>query len=332
MTPAPRRIQVFVAMPPRALLLDVAGPIEALRKANLEQSAVRFDVAYVAPAPSPRTSVGLRLQDLGPLPCWVAEGAWVVLPGATDFPLGEISSTLDDEARQTDELVAWLSAVARPGVKLISICSGALLAARAGLLDGRACTTHHSEIDELARLAPTARVLADRLFVEDGDLWTSAGVTTGVDLMLHLIAREAGPLTALAVARFLVVYIRRSGGDPQLSPWLEGRNHTHPAIHRAQDAVVAEPARPWSVDALAREAGASPRNLSRLFNEHAGCSVTDFVNRMRVALARDMVAGSRLDMETVAARVGFGSARQLRRAWGRHYATPPTASRAFSEY
>jgi transcriptional regulator GlxA family with amidase domain len=315
-------------MPPCALLLDVAGPIEALRKANLEQDAVRFDVAYVGASPRVRTSVGLWLEGVAPLPARAPDGAWVIVPGAADQPLGDPAREPEVEARQTEELVAWIATAVRPGVKLISICSGALLAARAGVLDGHACTTHHALLDELARLAPTAKVLGDRLFVEDGERLTSAGITTGVDMMLHLIAREAGPRTALAVARFLVVYIRRSGGDPQLSPWLENRNHIHPAIHRAQDAVAADPTRAWSVAALARVAATSPRNLSRLFNEHAGCSVSEFVNRLRVALARELITGSRLDMESVAERAGFGSTRQLRRAWGRLQTSPPTALRS----
>jgi transcriptional regulator GlxA family with amidase domain len=145
--------------------------------------------------------------------------------------------------------------------------------------------------------------------------------------MLHLVATLVGPSVALAVARFLVVYLRRAGGDPQLSPWLEGRNHMHAAVHRAQDAVAADPARDWSVGSLARVAASSPRNLSRLFNEHTGMSVTHYVNRMRVALARELLTGSRLDVETVAERSGFGSSRQLRRAWARVNDLPPSRMR-----
>ena len=133
---------------------------------------------------------------------------------------------------------------------------------------------------------------------------------------------------ALAVARYLVLYLRRAGGDPQLSPWFEHRNHIHPAIHRAQDAITADPGRDWSVEALSGITCTSPRNLSRLFNAHAGCSVVDYVNRIRVALARELVTGSRLDMETVAERSGFTSARQMRRAWSRLHAAPPTSARA----
>ncbi len=323
----PRAIRVYVIVPPRVLLLDVAGPMEVLRKANLEQSEVRFVVDYVGPAAAVRSSVGLAIGGLKPLPSNVAPGEWVVVSGSADAPLGAGARDPDDAAREA-EIVDWLRQAIRPGVRLISICSGALLAARAGLLDDRECTTHHGAIAELARLAPIARVRENRLFVEDGECLTSAGITAGVDLMLHLVAREAGARVALGVARYLVVYVRRGGADPQLSPWLEGRNHIHPAVHRAEDAIAADPTRDWSVAALAREAAASPRHLSRLFNEHAGMSVAEFVSRTRVALARELVQGSRLDMEAVAERAGFASPRQLRRAWARFHSTPPSRMRA----
>lgn len=325
--PAPVEIPVFVVVPPRVLLLDVAGPMEVLRKANLEQEAVRFAVAYVGPSPSAGSSIGLDVTGIARLPEHPPEGSLVVVSGAADPPLGGSAVDRTEDAAREAEIVAWLGRAIRPGVRLASVCSGALLAARAGLLDGRECTTHHKIVAELTRLAPAARVRENRLYIEDGDRFTSAGVTAGIDLMLHIVAQAAGHPTALAVARHLVVYLRRGGDDPQLSPWLEGRNHIHPAIHRAQDAVAADPARDWSVAALARVAAASPRNLSRLFNEHAGMSVTDYVNRMRIALARELVAGSRLDMETVAERAGFASTRQFRRAWNRLHTDPPRRMR-----
>jgi transcriptional regulator GlxA family with amidase domain len=328
MSGATRVLPVFVVAPPRLLLFDVAGPLEALRKANLEQDELRFDVRYIGPSRNVISSIGLRLEGVEPLPEHVPDGAWIVAPGATDALLtGEEIDRAADAARDA-EIVAWLAAAVRPGVRLICMCSGALYGARAGLLDGRPCTTHHAVLDELERLAPKARVHRDRLFVDDGDRLTSAGISTCVDMALHLISQEASPRVALAVARYLVLYLRRAGGDPQLSPWLEHRNHIHPAIHRAQDAITADPSRDWSVEALSRLTFTSPRNLSRLFNAHAGCSVVDYVNRIRVALARELVTESRLDMETVAERSGFASARQMRRAWSRVHAAPPTAARA----
>jgi transcriptional regulator GlxA family with amidase domain len=326
-THAPQRIAVWVIVPPRTLLLDVAGPIEVLRRANIEQHDVRFEVRYAGVSRTVSSSIGLSLSDIESLPAHVDADALIVLPGTADtIAFGRDAPDADVE-REEAALVAWLRATVRAEHRLISICSGALLAARAGLLDGRDCTTHYTCCAELAALAPRANVLENRLYVEDGTRLSSAGVTAGTDLMLHVISRLCGPTAALAVARHLVVYLRRSGADPQLSPWLEGRNHIHPAVHRAQDAISAHPSRAWTLGALARIASTSPRHLSRLFNEHAGMSLPDYINRLRVSLARELLGNTRLDMERVAERSGFASARQLRRAWSRSYATPPHAAR-----
>ncbi len=329
MTGAPPRIvAVLVVVPPRLLLLDLAGPIEVLRKANLEQTQIRFEVVYAGPWPDVTSSVGLRLADIAPLPAEVPEGAIVVVPGSATLVLGDDGPVEDPLAEAAEErIVDWLRGAVRPGHRLVSICSGALLAGRAGLLDGRRCTTHHTCCADLARLAPRADVLEDRLYVEDGDRLSSAGVTAGIDLMLHIVAGLAGPGCAVRIARYLVVYLRRGGADPQLSPWLEGRNHLHPVVHRAQDALAANPARSWTLGDLAQVTYASPRHLSRLFNAHTGMSVTDYLNRLRVALARDLLGQTRLDMEHVAERAGFASARQFRRVWNRFNADPPRAAR-----
>lgn len=326
---SPAVIPVYVVLPPRTLLLDVAGPMEVLRRAAMGPGAPGFEVAYVAARPTVASSIGLALAGLAPLPDALPDGAMVVVSGNVDQVLGGSGPTAED-ADDEEAIVAWLARVVRPGVTLACICSGALLAARAGLLAGKACTTHHVCIDDLIRLAPSARVLEDRLFVEDGERLTSAGVTSGVDLMLHLVARLRGPALAVSIAREMVVYLRRGPSDPQLSPWLEGRNHVHPAVHRVQDAIAADPARDWSLEGLADLAAASPRHLSRLFNAHAGMSLTDYVNRLRLALASEMLSATRLDMESVAERAGFASTRQLRRVWRRHHPTPPKAARARS--
>jgi transcriptional regulator GlxA family with amidase domain len=334
MTPAPRRVPVYVALPPHTLLLDVAGPLEALRRANVIQTALRFELHYVAPTRKVRSSIGLELAGIEALPRELPEGAMLIVPGNVDDVMAADGSTHGSSERDTGEeqlqqqaLVDWLRATVHPGHTLVTICSGAILAARAGLLDGYACTTHHLDCAKLAALAPLAQVLDNRLYVEDRGRYSSAGVTAGIDLMLHILAGLTDHACALAIARYLVVYLRRSGSDPQLSPWLEGRNHLHPAVHRAQDAIAGNPARAWNLGALARIASASPRHLSRLFNEHAGMSITDYTNRLRIALAHELISQTRLDMEHVAERAGFASTRQLRRAWGRLHQTPPRQAR-----
>jgi transcriptional regulator GlxA family with amidase domain len=326
-----RRIPVFVVVPPRLLLLDIAGPLEVLRQANRVQSSVRFEAHYVGPTPSLQTSIGITLAAIDPLPQELPPQSWIVLAGDVEHVMLSGGApgpgkSADDEAAEK-AIVSWLKTSVRAGHKVISICTGALIAARAGLLDGYSCTTHYLSYDELRLIAPRARILENRLYVEDGTRYSSAGITAGIDLMLHLVHQSTNQSCALAVARYLVVYLRRSGSDPQLSPWLEGRNHIHPAVHRVQDAIAADLTKPWSLPALARIAGASHRHLSRLFQEHVGMSIPGYRNLLRIAYARELLRETRLDMERIAEQSGFSSTRQLRRAWQRIYKTPPREGR-----
>lgn len=326
-----RRIPVFVVVPPRLLLLDIAGPIEALHKANNLQDRIRFDVQYVGPRPALQTSIGLAIAGIEPLPSEIPEMAWIVLAGDVEHVMQSGAKAGNGQAPVDDAdeaaIIGWLKLCIRPGHKLISICTGALYAGKAGLLDGYACTTHHASCAELARIAPRARVLENRLYVEDHERYSSAGITAGIDLMLHVIRQHIDHACTVAIARYLVVYSRRNGTDPQLSPWLDGRNHIHPAVHRVQDIIEADLTKTWTMSQLAKTAAASSRHLSRLFHEHVGMSVPDYSNRLRVEFARELLSRTRLDMERVAERVGFASARQLRRAWGRVYPTAPRHAR-----
>jgi transcriptional regulator GlxA family with amidase domain len=324
----PRRIPVYVVLQPRTLLLDVAGPLEVLRRTNREQADVRFDVHYIGPSASVLTSIGITLSDIEPLPDSLPADTMILLAGDVDqvmTPTGRLAR-VDSSTEQT-AIVDWLRAVFTPRHTLISICSGALLAGRAGLLDGHSCTTHYGSCAELAMLAPKARVLENRLYVEDGNLYSSAGVTAGVDLMLHIVRRLTSHRCAAAVARYLVVYLRRGGADPQLSPWLEGRNHLHPAVHRLQDTITQNPAKSATLRSLARASGVSSRHLTRLFHENTGMSITAYRNRPRVAIAHELLSHTSLDMESISERAGFGSTRQLRRAWNVLYSSPPRETR-----
>jgi len=233
---------------------------------------------------------------------------------------------VDPQAPATRRVILWLRERARPAL-LLCVCAGSVLAAHAGLLAGRECTTHHAHIEELRRVEPRARVLDNRIFVEDGTVFTSAGVTAGLDLALHVIGVQQGPRIAAEIARDLVVYLRRAGTDPALSPWVMHRNHLHPAVHRVQDAVARNPAASWSAAELSAVACTSARNLSRLFAEHARCSPLDYVQLIRFVFAKQLVMLSRLDLEHVAARAGFQSAQHLRRVWSRWEAQPPSAFR-----
>jgi transcriptional regulator GlxA family with amidase domain len=312
---------VYFAMLPDLVLLDVAGAAEAFRTAN-RLAPDSYDLKFVAPVEHLKTGVGLELHKLPSLPDPVADDSIVVVTGI-------IGNEVRFDSLPIQRLMRWLKLVAKnESVTLMCVCAGSVIAAKAGLLQGRECTTHHEHIEELSAIEPTAIVHSNRIFVEDGRVLTSAGVTAGTDLALHVIGRHLGHQAAATVARQLVVYMRRSGNDPQLSPWLMHRNHIHPGVHRVQDAVMKDPSADWSSRRLASIACMSERNLARLFAEHAACSPLDFVQRMRVALARDLLANSRLDIERVAERAGFSSAHHLRRVWRRWESQPPSTRRS----
>ncbi len=309
---------IFVLLP-NVVLLDVAGPAEAFRNAERRVPG-SYRLRFVAPLPSLTAAVGLTLGPLEPLPAEVAPRALLILTGIA-------GAAVDGEEPATRRAIAWLRSGAAAGAELLCVCTGSVLAGLAGLLAGRECTTHHEHLEELRRVEPRARVLENRIFVEDGTVTTSAGVTAGLDLALHVIGRQLGPHVAAEVARGLVVYLRRAGTDPAFSPWVMHRNHLHPAVHRVQDAVTRDPAAAWSSAQLAAVACTGPRNLARLFAEHARCSPLDYVQLIRFAFAKQLVTESRLDLERVAARAGFGSAQHLRRVWARWEARPPSAFR-----
>ncbi|HEX5282876.1 MAG TPA: helix-turn-helix domain-containing protein [Bryocella sp.] len=327
--PARREIPVIVVLPPRISLLDLGGPLAILRRANFEQNAIFFRVRYVGATRSVSSSIGLDVHRVEALPSSLPDDAVVIAMGSVSIP-SDWGRPTDFEADNQDEevIVQWLQTTIRPTHTLVSVCSGALLFGRAGLLDDRRCTTHHADCSELARVAPRAKVLEDRLFVQDENVYTSAGATAGVDLMLYFVSQHIGPACTVAIARHLVVYLRRTSCDPQASPWLEGRNHIHPAVHRVQDAIAENPTRAWNRVQLAQIAGASIRHLTRLFHQQVGMSIVDYRNRLRVALAREFLLQSELDMENIAERAGFSSTRQLRRAWQRVYPGSPSEARA----
>lgn len=311
--------EVVFLLLPNVVLLDVAGPADAFRSAGRRVPG-SYRLRFVAPQPSLTAAAGLTLGALEPLPAALPPGALLVLTGIA-------GAAVDSQEPATRRAIAWLRSGAAAEAELLCVCTGSVLAGHAGLLAGRECTTHHEHIGELRSVEPRARVLENRIFVEDGTVTTSAGVTAGLDLALHVIGRQLGPAVAAGVARSLVVYLRRAGTDPAFSPWVMHRNHLHPAVHRVQDAVARDPAAAWSSAQLAAVACTGTRNLARLFAEHARCSPLDYVQLIRFAFARQLVTESRLDLERVAARAGFGSAQQLRRVWARWEGRPPSAFR-----
>lgn len=310
-------IDVLIVVPPRSLLLDVAGPAEAFRLANqqLERQgeAARFRLRFAGPQPEATTSVGLPLAQLEPLPKALPQPTWLLL-------VGQSSDTLRTPDAASRATITWLQRDMRPLLaapdtphRLLTVCAGTLMAARAGLLDRQRCTTHHEYLDMLRTLAPAAEVVDNRVFVVDGTVASSAGVTAGIDLALHLIAEVCGDALAAAVAKTMVVYLRRTPQDPELSPLLAHRHHLHPALHRVQDAICAQPQQDWSLARMAEVAHVTPRHLSRLFGQHGGTTPLAYLQAIRLELARrELARGARPAQAALAA--GFSSDQQLRRA------------------
>jgi len=298
-------VPVWFLMVPGVVSLDVTGPAETLKLAG-----GAFALRYFGPEESVMTSTDMSISRIEPLPDRLPAGSLLVVPGVHD------SATCFD----TPQGIAarhWLMRqqpdIHAQRITLICICSGAILAAKAGLLSGVHCTSHHEVIDRLKKCDPAAIVKENRIFVEDRGIWTSAGITAGIDLSLHLIHQLCGSQTALNVAREMVIYFRRSGDDPQLSPWLRYRNHMHPAIHRTQDLLVVHPEQEWQLEEIAGRVHVSPRHLTRLFRQHLGISVRDYHEQLRIAIAQQRLQQGE-GAEKAALSAGFSSSRQLRRA------------------
>jgi transcriptional regulator GlxA family with amidase domain len=317
---------ILFVISPHSLLLDIAGPAEAFRLANLHRAKVRqpprFRLRFTGPSQSLRTSVGLMVAELETFPTRLDSPTWIVLTGQPKAHVGDVT-------RATTATAQWLSRVLHrdlraqePSHRLITICSGALLAAHAGLLGKRECTTHHELIDALRALARDAHVLENRIFVVDGPVASSAGVAGGIDLALHLIAQECGEALAADVAKDMVVYFRRSPRDPELSPFLAQRRHTHAAVHKVQDAVSAEPERDWDTASLASVAHVTERHLLRLFVNHIGTSPMQYLQTIRLERARQSLEHG-ASVASAAEAAGFRSSLNLRRAWTRQWGGSP---------
>lgn len=317
--PSSPATDIWFVLPRGVVLLDFAGAAEAFRIAASFGAGFRLHTtAAIEPGETVATSVGPGLAGVEPLPERVEPGALLVVCGVA----GDAAA---HDSRGTRAITSWLRRL-DPPPRLACVCSGALIAARAGLLEGRRCTTHHTLVAALREIAPRADVLDSRVFVEDGSICTSAGITAGIDLALHLIARMASPRLSVEVAREMVVYLRRAPDDPALSPWLEGRNHMDARVHVVQDAMTHEPQRDWTLAQLAGLGHMSVRTLTRRFRDSAGMSVHDYHARLRVALARQALANGN-SVEAAAESAGIGSARQLRRLWKTHADATPGAHR-----
>jgi transcriptional regulator GlxA family with amidase domain len=294
-------------------VLDFAGPLQAFHEAN--SFGAKYCIEHCATVPQATTNQGLQLGGLGPL-ADVATDDLVLVPGFTV-----------KNVHLPQSLVRWLKRSYDQGAVLGSVCTGVFALAQAGLIQNRRCTTHWKRTAELQKLYPRAHVLADRLFVEDGRIITSAGIAAGIDMALALIERDHGPLMAAKVAREMVVYIRRDAHHQQQSVYLDYRTHLHPGVHLVQDWLTSHPAKKARIEELAKMVHMSARNLTRSFRQVTGVSIQNYRTRLRLEQAQTLMSNPELSLEAIAGECGFADPRQFRRVWRKAYHVAPSGAR-----
>jgi transcriptional regulator GlxA family with amidase domain len=319
---AARPHRVVMVAYPGAQVLDVVGPLEVFSRADrwfretMGRNAITYETEVVAAAAGPiAMSQSLQL---------VATRSWRdVTACATLLVAGGIGTAA---ALADTDLLDWLRGMARTTPRVGSVCTGALVLAAAGLLDGRRATTHWRSFERLAEMAPACEVERDAIFVESGGVFTSAGVTAGIDLALELLERDHGKAVALAVAQELVVYRKRPGGQSQFSRFLEAERRGD-RFGELQLWILDHLEESLPLERLAAEAGMSPRHLTRRFKSELGLTPSAYVARLRLEEARRRLETAPANLKDVARTCGFADAQNLRRSFRRHIGVGPRAYR-----
>ncbi|MBN6037942.1 DJ-1/PfpI family protein [Amycolatopsis sp. 195334CR] len=303
---------------PGLAALDATGPMDVF--AFAAAAGGRYRVRIAAPAGAPvRTGSGLRIApDL----------AIEELDGPVDTLIVTGGLGANGSVPVSPRLVREVSRLAPHTRRITSVSTGAFVLGAAGLLDGRRVTTHWLWCDLLAERCPAAVMVPDAIFVRDGRVATSAGITAGIDLALSLVEEDHGADLAREVAKFMVVFLQRPGGQSQFSVWSKLPAPQHSALRKATDAVLLEPAADHSIPAMARRASVSVRHLNRLFSEKLGTTAAAYVEQVRVQAAQGLLESSSDGMEAVARRCGFGSPETMRRAFVRLIGISPGAYRS----
>jgi transcriptional regulator GlxA family with amidase domain len=312
--------RVWFLVVPRTGALNIAGPWEVLGHANDVLGRTAYELELVGPcAPAVPTGHGLVVSKIRPLPRTVGRlpDVAIVAGGSPLVPLP------DGEAR----LVPWLRRYHRRIATVVSICTGAFVLGEAGVLDGRRATTHWLYLGELRSRFPAARAVDEGIFVRDGGVWTSAGLTAGIDLALALVEEDHGHRVAMAVAKRMVLFLRRSGNQAQFSSALQ-RQETEPPKLRDISAFVLEHVDgSLPVNTLAAGIGMSPRTLSRFCREHFDESPAELVRRLRIDEARRLLEETGLALKEITARTGFGNASTMWRAFTERLGVTPAEYR-----
>jgi len=323
MTPVsdPRRVAILVY--PGVQSLDVTGPLEVFTGADAAISRRHpredrppepgYEVMLVGRERRTRTSSGLTIVPERGLEELSAPLDTLIVPGGSGHR----------RAQEDEELVRWIARTASRARRTVSVCTGAFLLARAGLLDGRRACTHWASAQELADAYPAVAVDADPIYIRDGAVWTSAGVTAGMDLALALVEEDHDRELALLIARHLVLFLRRPGSQSQFSATLSSQEPRREPLREIQRSVIEDPAGEHTVEAMAGRAHMSPRHFARAFRAETGVTPARYVERVRLEAARRLLEDTNVSVSGVAADAGFPSVETMRRAFVRALGVSP---------
>jgi len=292
---------VYFLIPHDIHLLDLSGAVQVFQESATYGAP--YNIRFIGDKARTHSSAGLDLAGITHFTkIKIAAHDIVIVPGST-------VASIDRAPRP---MLEWIAQCYQNGVTLCSICTGAFLLAKAGVLNGKACTTHWRYTDLLQQRYKQANVLRNRLYVKSGNVYTSAGIATGIDLALFLLEERHGKRLASQVAKELVVYIRRDGADEQDSIFLQHRDHTDEKIHAVQDWIARHLSKKLSLDTLADVAHTSPRNLTRVFKKETGLTISQYQNAIRVEKAKSLLAHSSYKLAYVAKLCGLNSTKHLR--------------------
>lgn len=298
--------KVAFIIPPTVELLDLAGPVQVFTEAKVH--GMEIDIEFYQFQDNPVSTAGLGFEKMKNYKeAKIKEGDFVFVPGMDN----EYVNSIPFKAER--EFFKWLKECSEKGITVCSICSGAFALGYAGLLKDTECTTHWRRVEALQTQFPQAKVVADILYVKSNNVYTSAGISAGIDLALAILENLKGPLFTHKVARGLVVYHRRSGTHKQQSIYLDYRNHINPQIHEVQDYLIDNLSKENDIESLAALVGMSPRNLSRVFKEKTGSTILEYLTLLRKEFANTMLNNPEYTIEYIAAKCGFKTARQLQR-------------------
>ena len=291
---------------PGVHILDLAGPCQAFYEVN-RMVRCDYQLRYVSFTDKIITEQGIELAALESIDRVDLAPKDILFVAGVDFKSYVDGSKLD---RKT---AGWIRRQYERKVKICSICSGTLLLADAGILNGRKCTSHWKCVEYIKSKYAAVNVEENRIFVRDGSIYTSAGMTTGIDLALSLIEDLHGPIIASRVAREMVVYLRRTGADEQISQYLDYKTHFDPKIHKVQDIIANNLAANYSNVQLAEMVNMSERNLTRSFRKACGITIKEYKNQIRLELIRHLRHNRNLSTRQIASECGFKNPRQLYR-------------------